>query len=208
MELGHGAVVVIKTNKEDTNIVDELKRIYDATLNHHNSSDIINVQHRVFYQCNVTKDDNAKIKIIVDGAINLESENLFGGNSSYYASRNLPKICIQCDKPIDACTIVTLSACKPTIVIHIINKFKMQTTLVDEIEECLNVLVFLKKNPVQLPIKQVIITKTIELLRMPSAIKIVADNKILYEGNQIFEKFCYRDNLCANCQSFNFFWVE
>ena len=207
MEMSDGAVVVIKTNKEDTNIVDELKRIYDATLNHYRNNDIIDVQHRVFYECNVTKDDDAKIKVIVDGATTFESENLFGGNSSHYASRKLSKLCIQCNKPVGLNTSASFLACKPTIIIHIINKFKMQTLVADELEECLNVLVFLK-NPIPIPIKQVIITKTIEMWKMPSAIKIVADNRILYEGIQINEKFSVRDNLFANCISFGFIWVE
>ena len=44
------AVIVIKSDKEDTNVVNELKRALDATINYKNNVKIQpRAQHRIYY---------------------------------------------------------------------------------------------------------------------------------------------------------------
>ncbi len=207
MLLLESAVVVIRTNKTDTTIVDELKRAYDAVLNHQLNDKLpeIQVGHRLLYNSEVVSNDSEKISIFVDGITCIETDNAFGGTSKHYETRLSSRVCGECDKPNHMTNILPLPANQPTIIIHVINKAKLTTSLADELKECLNVLVFLKQQQTLKPIQQLIITKTIVPGILPSTIKVVGDGQMFYNGIQIWDKFYFQEqDFCANCKLFGF----
>ena len=207
MLLLQSAVVVIRTNKTDTTIVDELKRAYDAVLNHLNNDKLpeIEVEHRLLYNSEVMSNGSEKISVFVDGTTCLETEDAFGGTSNHYQTRLSSRVCEECDKPNRMTNILPIPANQPSIIIHVINKANLATCLSDELEECLNVLVCLKQQPTRTPIKQLIITKTIITGIIPSTIKVVGDGQTFYNGLQIWDKFYFQErSLCANCELFSF----
>ena len=206
MLLLESAVVVIRTNKVDTNIVDELKRAYDAVLNYQINDKLpeIEVGHRLLYNSEVMSNDSEKISVFVDGKTCLETDNAFGGRSHYYKDRLSSRVCAHCNKPNHMTNVLPFPAKQPTILIHVINKPKLATSLADELEECLNVLVFLKQ-PTPKPIQQLIITKTIEPGIVPSTIKVVGDGQTFYNDKQIWSEFYFQEqDFCASCKLLGF----
>lgn len=211
MLLLQSAVVVIRTHKRDTTIVDELKQIYDVIFNHQNSDELseIQIEHRLQYTSTITDNTNENIEVFVDGKQCLEINDKLKNNLGHYSNRLVSRKCLHCDKPNHMTDILPLPAKKPTIVIHINNKTQVFTSLVDELEECLNVLVFLKQPPVPKPIENLIITKTILPGILSSTIKIVGDGQVLYNGDQIWDKFYFQEqDLCTNCDLFGLDWFK
>ena len=199
------AVIVIKSDKEDTNVVNELKRALDATINYKNNVKIQpRAQHRIYYESNVTQDDNVKITMVVDGTSTVETQDMFGGGSLHYSLKSIFDYCVVCNKDIKA---LQIPATKPTILLHVINKPEIATSFNKEIQDCLNVLVTLKDLPQQSLVKQVIVTKTYQTSQTENTVKIVADGKVLYHGKQINDKFYLTEHgQCSVCYDLAFEW--
>ena len=203
IKLGN-AVVVFKTDKTTTTIVDELKRMYDICENISHlqlfPQEFKSAYHSLVFNSHVDEKDNLDFKLTVDNKGSLcgtGNANLFT-----YSQRHQLKKCRQCGKPGKPRKVLFFPAVKPTIVIHIKNNSQIKTALKYEIAECLNVLVTLKNTIIlkQIPIKQVIITKTIEKNVMASKTKIIVDGQTLYDGLSKFEFFSFVENpLCLQC---------
>jgi hypothetical protein len=206
MFLIKSAVVIIQIDKTNTNIVDELKRVYDVC------DDIVGDDsfpmtykiadcHSLVFKFQDNNNDLLKYKLIIDGTKGLFCNGKFV-NFSYYSKRNQQRKCRKCGKPGKLNKVLPLPTDKPTIIIHVKNNSQNTTDLKSEISSCLSVLVTLKDNIIlqQTPIKQFVITITIKRDLMASTMKMVADGQTVYNGLENFEFFDNVENpLCLQC---------
>jgi hypothetical protein len=206
IKLGH-AVVVLKAYKETTTVVDELKCTYDLSerIACLKSFPIKSVYQHLVFSSSLDHEDNFFYQLTAD---NNKCVHLSGKcNYFYYSKRNQPSKCRECGKPGKQRKVLSLPAERPIIIIHVKNNSRIKTLLKYELAECLNVLVTLKDNITlqQTPIRQVIITKTIERDVMSSKTKIVVDGQTLYDGLSKFEFFDFVEHpLCLQCDPFEF----
>jgi hypothetical protein len=203
------AVIVLKTTKESTNIVDELKRFYDISqricILRLFPQELKTVNHSIEIKAQLDKTDNLNHKITVDnkGSVCMRS----GFPTYYYSKRDRPSQCRECGKPGKLRKVLPLPAEKPTIIIHVKNNSKRRTQLTTELAESLNVLVTLNHAIAlrQTPIRQVIITKTLEKHVMSNTTKVVVDGQTVYDGLSKYELFDFVENpLCLQCDPFQF----
>lgn len=183
-------VIVLKTNKTQTSIIDELKRAYDASLNLMENKGLpeIVADHRILYESLITDNDNAKVSIIIDGTTLLESENSWGGTSKYYENSKLPDYCKFCDTYPSTQRPPYLVAEKPIIVIHVKHlSTDWNTCFCDILDYSLRTLAKLRYVPItSTPIKQMIITIDQRIGKTAGELnhiyKIVADGQVIYNG--------------------------
>ena len=172
------AVIVLKTNKTSTTLVDEFKQAYNATLNQITFKNIpmTNVDHRILYETI----DTANTNITVDGITSFYSENNWHKHSQ---QKQVPDFCTLYDTSNQP----FLQADKPVIVIHVKqdkNSRVPNTNLNDLLHLCLSILVRLGHETIHVtPIKQVIITVYVYSLDYKK-FKIVVDGQTIYDGAQ------------------------
>lgn len=130
-----------------------------------------------------------------------------GIETYYYWKRDRPSQCRECGKPGKLRKVLALPAEQPIIIIHVKNNSKRRTQLTTELAESLNVLVTLNHAIAlrQTPIRQVIITKTLEKHVMSNTTKVVVDGQTVYDGLSKYEFFDSVEHpLCLQCDPFQF----
>ena len=199
--------IVLQINKINTDIVDELKQCYDV-LNNITSDKSFPSEytfsdcHSLLLKLQAIENDNIKFKLVIDGTKGLYCDSIF--ELFYYSKRNQPSKCPKCGMLGKLNNVLSMPADRPTIIIHVKNNSTDTTTFKAEIASCLNVLVTLKDYITlqQTPIRQVIITKTIESDVLFNTTKIVVDGQTLFDGLSKFEFFDSVENpLCEQCNS-------
>ncbi len=197
-------VIVLKTNKTSTTIIDECKRAYDAILNlmENKSLPKIAADHRIVYESSITDNDNAKISLIVDGKHLFASEKSWGGASKHYENSKLPDYCKFCDTYPSTQRPPYLVAEKPVIIIHV-KHFSpdWNNWFCDILDDSLRALATLRYTTItKTPIKQMIVTIDQRSDSLNHFFKIVAEGQIVYNGQKeerYFERI--EEVICDYC---------